>query len=82
MDVAVQLLVLSYKGGNCISIFALDGNKFGTYGASRGHLYDPASIAIDTCRSILITEVGGHRVSIFNKDGVAIHTLLWILWFC
>ena len=45
-------------------------------------VYDPASIAIDTCRSILITEVGGHCVSIFNKDGVAIHTLLWILWFC
>ena len=76
-DVAVtnnQLLVTDY-GGDCISIFTLDGNyisKFGKRGTGRGDLSDPTSLTIDMYGSIMIAECGNNRVSVFNKDGVFI----------
>ena len=73
-DVAVnnnQLLVANY-GGSCITIFTLDLNyisKYGKHGTGRGDLYGPSSLIIDMYGSIMITECGNNRVSVFNKDG-------------
>ena len=70
-----QLLVAN-NGHDCISIFTLDGNyvgKFGAQGTTRGQLSSPGGIATDMYGFILVTEHGNHRVSIFDKDGVFVH---------
>ena len=68
-----QLLVAEYCP-NCIYTFTLDGNyvgKFDTQGNKRGQLYCPSGIATDMYGFILVTN---NRVSIFDKDGIFIHS--------
>ena len=71
-----QLLV-SNSVQNCISIFTLDGNyvgKFGARGTGRGTLHSPCGIAVDMYGFILVTETGSHRVSTFKKDGMFVRS--------
>ena len=72
-----QLLVAN-NGHHCISIFTLDCNYVGKFGAQGGtiipQLSSPVGIAIDMHGFILVTDYDNNRVSIFNKDGVFIHS--------
>ena len=71
-----QLLVAN-ASHNCISIFTLDGNyvgKYDTRGTGRKQLDSPYGIDIDMYGFIFVTEHSENRVSIFNKDGVFVHS--------
>ena len=71
-----QLLVTNI-GSHCITMFTLDGNyvgKFGAPGTGRGELNEPLNIAIDIHGFILVIERANSRVSIFNKDGIFVHS--------
>ena len=48
--------------------------KFGIQGTGSGQLSYPRGIATDMYGFILVTEGGNNRVSIFDKDGVFIHS--------
>ena len=48
--------------------------KFGTRGTGRGQLSSPSGIATDMYGFILVTEYGNNRVSIFDKEGVFVHS--------
>ena len=72
-DVAVtttdQLLVADY-GNNSIFRFTLDGTFVGKFGYV--HVKQPAAITTDHCG--FIAEDSIHRVSIFEQDGLFIHS--------
>ena len=71
-----QLLVADWCH-HCISIFTLDGNyvgKYDTRGTGREQLDCPCGIATDMYGFIFVTEYSKNRVSIFNKDGVFVHS--------
>ena len=72
-----QFLFANY-GHHCISIFTLDGNcvgKLGTQGTARGQLNNPCGITTDMYSFILITGLGTNCASIFDKDGIVMHSL-------
>ena len=48
--------------------------KFGIRGSGRGQLYWPNGITADMYGFILVTESGNNCVSIFDKDGIFIHS--------
>ena len=71
-----QIFVADYTQ-NCILAFSFDGNclgKYGTQGAGRGQLKGPCGVAVDKFGLILVAEHGSHRVSIFDKDSVFVHS--------
>ena len=71
-----QLLVAN-SGHHCISVFTLDGDYVGKFGArggtGRGQLCSPVGIATDMSGFILVTDYESNRVSAFDMDGVFIH---------
>ena len=66
-----QLLVADY-GHKCIFRFTLDGNYVGSTG--RQQLSHPCGIGTDVYGFIFVSEHTKNRVSIFNKEGVFIHS--------
>ena len=71
-----QIFVADYTQ-NCILAFSFDGNclgKYGTQGTDRGQLKGPCGVAVDKFGLILVAEHGNCRVSIFDKDGVFVHS--------
>ena len=65
-----QLLVADHDE-SCIFRFALDGTYLNRFGD--GVLNGPTAVASDVCGCILVTDYN-NRVSVFDKDGVLIHT--------
>ena len=72
-----QFLFADY-GHHCIYIFTLDGNyvgKFGTQVTGRGQLSSPKGIVAAMYGFISITGLGNSCASIFDKDGIVMHSL-------
>ena len=69
-----QLLVAN-TNHHCISIFTLDGKYVGKYDTGRRKLLSPRGIATDMYGFIIVNDAYSKGcVSIFNKDGVFIHS--------
>ena len=79
-DVAInkineQLLVTD--SGCCIRMYSLEGeyiNRFSGFGADRGQLNHPASLAIDSNGFVFVADTYNHRVCIFNSAGIFVRS--------
>ena len=79
-DVAInttnrQLLVTD--SACCIRIYSLEGkyiNRFSGFGADRGLLNHPASLAIDSNGFVFIADTYNHRVCVFDSTGMFVHS--------
>lgn len=79
-DVAInttnkQLLVTD--SACCIRMYSLEGkyiNRFSGFGADRGLLNHPASLAIDSDGFVFVADTYNHRVCIFDNTGIFVHS--------
>ena len=71
-----QIFVADYLQ-NCILVFSFDDSclgRYGTQGTGRGQLKGPCGVAVDMFGFILVAEHGNCRVTIFDRDGVFVHS--------
>ena len=65
-------IIVAEHGGNCVSIFSLEGRKvhsFGSHGAESGQFNEPYGVAIDDIGNIFVTDGGNNRIQKFSADG-------------
>ena len=65
-------IIVSYKGGHCISIFSPSGEKirtFGSKGSAQGQFNRPCGVAVDGDGNILVADENNHRIQKFTAGG-------------
>ena len=61
----------------CIRIYSLKGeyiNRFSGFGADRGLLNHPASLAIDLNGFVFVADTYNHRICVFDSTGMFVHS--------
>ena len=67
------LLIVSERGGHCITILDKEEGKkirsFGSHGTGRGQLRKPEGVAISSKGTILVVDSNNHRIQEFTMEG-------------
>lgn len=68
----IEEVIAVENGGDCVSMFDLNGEKlrtFGTPGSCEGQFDSPRGVAVDRNDHILVADEQNHRIQHFTKNG-------------
>ena len=71
-------IIVTERGGHCISIFSSIGEKirtFGSKGSAQGQFNEPLGVAVDGDGNILVVDRNNHRIQKFTAGGKFLTTV-------